>query len=72
VSEAFLAAPLCSSWCEHVPLPHQQAIQGGPLWRGLANDGVATVIPLAPPPPPPVLQPKKARKLRRTHAASTR
>jgi hypothetical protein len=34
-----------------VQLPHQQAIQNGPTWRGLANDGVATVIPLNPPPP---------------------
>jgi hypothetical protein len=49
-SEAYLAAQLCSSWCRRVPLPHQQAIQGGPTWRGLANDGIATVIPAAPPP----------------------
>jgi hypothetical protein len=51
-SESYLAGLLCSSWCQHVPLPHQQAIQNGPTWRGLANDGVATVIPLNPPPPP--------------------
>jgi hypothetical protein len=71
VSEAFLATALCSSWCQHVTLPHQQAIQGGPLWRGLANDGVATVVPLTPPPPPPVLLPKKRHKLLRASAAST-
>jgi hypothetical protein len=53
-SEAFLAQPLCSTWCEHVAMPHQLEIQGGPTWRGLPNDAVATVIPLQPPPPPAV------------------
>ncbi|MES1248333.1 MAG: hypothetical protein ABUS54_11755 [Actinomycetota bacterium] len=52
-SEAHLAGELCSTWCQHVALPHQQAIQNGATWRGFANDGVATVIPLNPPPPPP-------------------
>lgn len=66
-SEAYLAGELCSTWCEHARLPHQQAIQGGPTWRGLANDGVATVIPVGPPPPAPAPAVRR-RRHRRTAA----
>lgn len=52
-AEAFLAAPLCSWWCRHVPLPQQAALQDGDLWRGWANDAIATVIPAHPPATPP-------------------
>ena len=42
---AFLAQPLCSTWCGSVSLPVQLRLQNGsPEWRGFANDGVATVI----------------------------
>jgi hypothetical protein len=51
-AEAFLARPLCALWCELTPLPEQSAIEGDSgIWRGFANDAVATVIPALPPPP---------------------
>jgi hypothetical protein len=60
-AEAFLAAGLCSTWCGHVPLPAQAAIEGpGGLWRGWPNDAVATVVPLAPPVPAAPAPPRPA------------
>lgn len=67
-AEAFLATPLCSWWCEHLPIEAQTTQQGGTdFWRGWGNDGIATVIPAQPPatvPFRPPLHPlhKKARK----------
>lgn len=50
-AEAFLASGLCSSWCGHVYLEAQAAIQDGmPDWRGFGNDAWATVVPLSPAP----------------------
>lgn len=54
-AEAFLAGPLCSSWCGRAPLPAQAALEGGTgSWRGWPNDAVATVVPVAPPPAGPI------------------
>jgi hypothetical protein len=60
-AEAFLAAPLCATWCGHVVLPVQTSLQSTPgMWRGWPNDGMATVIPLTPPvaPQAPTVKPK--------------
>lgn len=68
-AESFLAAPLCSWWCQHLPLPAQAALQDGTgSWRGWPNDAVATVIPTRPPAATP-FQPPLRRKHRkhRTH-----
>jgi hypothetical protein len=71
-AEAFLAGPLCSWWCRHLPLPEQSMVQGGDLWRGWQNDGIATVIPAqaptTPPSQPPLAQPRRHRHRRPTHA----
>lgn len=67
-AEAFLAAQLCSWWCQQLPLAAQSALQGDSmLWRGWPNDAVATVIPAQPPATPPVqpqVQPKPKHKKR--------
>jgi len=69
-AEAFLAKPLCSWWCRHLPLADQAALQGdGMLWRGWLNDAVATVIPAQPPATPPAQptrvkpKPKRGKRL---------
>jgi hypothetical protein len=61
-AEAHLAAPLCSTWCGHVAFAGQQALQGGPAWRGWGNDGVATMIAAHPPDPQKPRKPKKRRR----------
>lgn len=70
-AETFLAAPLCSWWCQHLPLPDQAAMQGDSmLWRGWLNDAVATVIPAQPPATPPAqpqVEPKPKPKHRKRH-----
>jgi hypothetical protein len=59
-AESFVAAGVCTTWCQHVHLVRADSIQGpNGLWRGFASDGDATVVPIAPPPvaPPPVAPP---------------
>lgn len=51
-SEQFVANQLCSTWCELLPVPDQLELQQGFGWRGLANDGRATVIPIVAPAEP--------------------
>ena len=61
-AEAFLAAPLCATWCRHAELPVQASFQSTRgVWRGWPNDGIATVIPLLPPigPKAPAVKTKK-------------
>ena len=69
-AEAFLATPLCSTWCRQLALPAQAALQNGTsTWRGWPNDAIATVIPASPPAVPafqPPLKPK-AKKRHRAH-----
>jgi hypothetical protein len=65
-AENFLATPLCSWWCRHLPLDAQLALQNGTdLWRGFENDATATVIPAQPPATvpfrPPLHQPKRKK-----------
>jgi hypothetical protein len=69
-AEAFLAMPRCASWCQHVQLPEQAAIEADSgMWRGFANDAIATVIPASPPPPVVTVVPKPHRRVvhRRHH-----
>jgi hypothetical protein len=71
-AEAFLAAPLCASWCQRVELPEQSAIEDDSgMWRGFGNDAIATVIPTSPPPPVvtvvPKPRPKPHPKVRHKH-----
>jgi hypothetical protein len=62
-AEAFLAKPLCSWWCQHLPLDSQAALQGdGDMWRGWPNDAIATVIPAQPPATPPAQAPPQKAK----------
>jgi hypothetical protein len=66
-AEAFLAAGLCANWCRHAHLVSTDTIEGATgTWRGWANDGNASVIPIAPPPPPPAPIHKR-KKHRHTH-----
>jgi hypothetical protein len=79
-AESFAAAGVCATWCEHVHLTATDAIQGPDGgWRGFANDGDATVVPLAPPPtttaspatpapPPPVRHRRRQRRGAPDHA----
>jgi hypothetical protein len=68
VSEAFLATPICATWCEHIALPDQSAIEGGTgLWRGLPNDATATILPIAAPPPSPSVAPQHPVKHKKKH-----
>jgi hypothetical protein len=62
-AEAFLAAPLCGTWCAHTELPVQSSLQATPgLWRAWPNDGFATVIPTTPPVQPQVKPKPKVKK----------
>lgn len=66
-AEAFLAAPLCGTWCQHFELPIQMSLQSTPgMWRGWPNDGLATVIPLTPPvlSKAPAAKPKKHKHVK--------
>jgi hypothetical protein len=66
-AEAFLATPLCGTWCQQVELPVQTSLESTPgMWRGWPNDGLATVIPLTPPvvQKVPTVKPKKHRHLK--------
>jgi hypothetical protein len=71
-AESFAAVGVCAAWCQHVHLSAADPIQGpSGLWRGFANDGDATVVPVSPPPPPPARQApppaKPAAKKHRKH-----
>jgi hypothetical protein len=70
-AEAFLATPLCGTWCGHAQLPVQVSLQTTPgMWRGWPNDGIATVVPLTPPvtvTPTPKPKPKHKRKHPKPH-----
>jgi hypothetical protein len=68
-AEAFLARPLCALWCQSALLVQQSAIQDDSgMWRGFANDAIATVIPSSPPPAVvPVTPPPHRKQSHRRH-----
>ena len=48
-AESFAVRGVCAAWCGHVHLSGSDAIQGSSgMWRGFANDGDATVVPISP------------------------